>query len=119
MYICIGTHRINVDQIQTYSFEQKAGVITIFFTDSSLMRFDCKEYDLDILILELDRVCNPKVLKGKLMRKKKKKETLNRCETCVYYQEGKQPDGILWQSCDHDFECANIYAFQYKAKDEK
>ena len=48
MYICIGTHRINVDQIQTYSFEQKAGVIIIFFTDESLMRFDCKDYDLDI-----------------------------------------------------------------------
>ena len=43
----------------------------------------------------------------------------NRCETCTYYQEGKQPDGILWQSCDHDFECANIYEFHYKAKDEK
>lgn len=40
------------------------------------------------------------------------------CETCVYYQEGKQSDGILWQSCDHDFECANIYEFHYKAKDE-
>ena len=43
----------------------------------------------------------------------------NRCETCAYYQEGKQPDGILWQSCDHYFECANIYEFHYKAKDEK
>ena len=42
----------------------------------------------------------------------------NRCETCVYYQEGKQPDGILWQSCDHDFECANIYEFHYKAINE-
>ena len=69
MYICIGTHRINVDQIQTYSFEQKAGVITLFFTDSSLMRFNSKDYDLDTLILELDRVCNPKVLKGKLDEK--------------------------------------------------
>lgn len=66
MYICIGAHRINVDQIQTYSFEEKVGVICIFFTDSSFMRFEGKEYDLDILILELDRVCNPKVLKGKL-----------------------------------------------------
>ena len=66
MYICIGTHRINVDQIQTYSFEEKAGVIVIFFTDSSMISFDYKDYDLDILILELDRVCNPKVLKGKL-----------------------------------------------------
>ncbi len=42
----------------------------------------------------------------------------NRCETCVYYQEGKQPDGILWHSCDYYFECANIYEFHYKAKDE-
>ena len=40
------------------------------------------------------------------------------CETCVYYQEGKQPDGMLWQSCDHNFQCANIYSFEYKAKDE-
>ena len=66
MYICIGTHRINVDQIQTYSFEQKAGVITIFFIGDSYQIFTNKDYDLDILILELDRVCNPKVLKGKL-----------------------------------------------------
>ncbi len=43
----------------------------------------------------------------------------NRCETCVYYQEGKQPDGILWHSCDYYFECANIYEFHYKAKYEK
>ena len=42
----------------------------------------------------------------------------NKCETCAYYQEGKQPDGTLWQSCDHDFECANIYEFHYKAKDD-
>lgn len=69
MYICIGTYRINVDQIQTYAFEEKAGVIVIFFTDSSMISFDCKDYDLDVLILELDRVCNPKVLKGKLDEK--------------------------------------------------
>ena len=69
MYICIGTHRINVDQIQTYSFEQEAGVIIIFFTDEAYQRFTNKEYDLDILILELDRVCNPKVLKGRLDEK--------------------------------------------------
>ena len=69
MYICIGTHRINVDQIQTYNFEQTAGVIIIFFTNETLMRFDGKDYALDILILELDRVCNPKVLKGKLDEK--------------------------------------------------
>ena len=43
--------------------------VIIFFTNETLMRFDCKEYDLDILILELDRVCNPKELKGKLDEK--------------------------------------------------
>ena len=42
----------------------------------------------------------------------------NRCGTCAYYQEGKQPDGTLWQSCDHNFHCANIYSFEYKAKGE-
>ena len=66
MYICIGTHRINVDQIRTYRLEVTAEALNIFFTDDALMRFDCIDYDLDILILELDRVCNPKVLKGKL-----------------------------------------------------
>ena len=66
MYICVGTLRINVDQIQTYNFEQIAGVICIFFTDASHQIFTNKDYDLDILILELDRVCNPKALKGGL-----------------------------------------------------
>lgn len=69
MYICIGTDRINVDHIQTYSFDQTAGVITIFFTGDSYQIFTNKDYDLDTLILELDRVCNPKVLKGKLDEK--------------------------------------------------
>lgn len=60
------------------------------------------------------------VLKGKDLMLETYEKTVfqNRCETCVYYQEGKQSDGILWQSCDHDFECANVYEFHYKAKDE-
>lgn len=60
------------------------------------------------------------LLKGKVAMLDVYEKTVfqNRCETCAYYQEGKQPDGILWQSCDHDFECANIYEFHYKAKDE-
>ncbi len=59
-------------------------------------------------------------LKGKDLMLNNYEKTMfqNSCETCVYYQEGKQPDGILWQSCDHYFECANIYEFHYKAKDE-
>ena len=60
-------------------------------------------------------------LKGKDLMLNSYEKTVfqNRCETCTYYQEGEQPDGILWQSCDHDFQCANIYSFEYKAKDEK
>lgn len=61
------------------------------------------------------------LLKGKAAMLDVYEKTMfqNRCETCVYYQEGKQPDGMLWQSCDHNFQCANIYSFEYKAKDEK
>ena len=69
MYICIGTHRINVGQIQTYIFEQTTGVITIFFTGDSYQIFTNKDYDLDTLLLELDRVSNTKVLKGKFDEK--------------------------------------------------
>ena len=69
MYICIGTHRINVDQIQTYKLNQEDGYLFIKFSTESHLMFIDTEYDLDILTLELDRVCNPKVLKGKLDEK--------------------------------------------------
>ena len=66
MYICIGTHRINVDQIKVYTYNQEEGYIFIWIDTEDYYKFLSKDYDLDILILELDRVCNPKVLKGKL-----------------------------------------------------
>ena len=109
MYICIGTNRINVEQIQTYNFEQTAGVIIIFFTNETLMRFDGKEYDLDILILELDRVCNPKVLKGKLDEIKPIQIPIDKkCATCKYYENLMSdvpcntcnPDGNNWEAED-------------------
>lgn len=69
MYICIGTHRINVDQIKVYTYNQEEGYIFIWIDTEDYYKFLSKGYDLDILILELDRVCNPKVLKGKLDEK--------------------------------------------------
>ena len=69
MYICIGTHRINVDQIKAYGVGKDGDCLHIKFMDVSSFTFWEKDYDLDILILELDRVCNPKLLKGKLDEK--------------------------------------------------
>ena len=66
MYICIGAHRINVDQIKAYTYNQEGGYIFIWIDTDDYYKFLSKDYDLDILIWELDRVCNPKVLKGKL-----------------------------------------------------
>ena len=69
MYICIGTHRINVDQIKAYGVSPDKDCLHIKFMDVSSFTFRKKDYDLDVVILELDRVCNPKVLKGKLDEK--------------------------------------------------
>ena len=66
MYICIGTHRINVDKISYYFINADKSVLRMYFTEIDWASFNSEDYDLDILILELDRVCNPKVLKGKL-----------------------------------------------------
>lgn len=66
MYICIGAHRINVDQIKAYTYNQEEGYIFIWIDTEDYYKFLSKDYDLDILIWELDRVCNPKVLEGKL-----------------------------------------------------
>ncbi len=81
-----------------------------------------EEKELDSYIISLQRKIQrfEAELKGKDLMLNIYEKTIfqNRCETCTYYQEGEQPDGILWQSCDHDFECANIYEFHYKAKGE-
>lgn len=66
MYICIGTHRINTSLIRDYNLDITKSNLVIAFTETDWTSFSTKDYDLDILILELDRVCNPKVLKGKL-----------------------------------------------------
>ena len=69
MYICIGTHRINTSLIRDYNLDITKSNLVIAFTETDWTSFSTKDYDLDILILELDRVCNPKVLKGKLDEK--------------------------------------------------
>ena len=69
MYICIGKLNINVDKISYYFINTNRTVLWIYFTETDGASFNSKDYDLDILILELDRVCNPKVLKGKLDEK--------------------------------------------------
>ena len=66
MYICIGTHRINTNLIRYYNLDVNETYLIISFTEVDDIYISNRDYDLDILILELDRVCNPKVLKGKL-----------------------------------------------------
>ena len=69
MFICIGTHRINTSLIRDYGLDRTKSNLTISFTETDNIQVSSNGYDLDILILELDRVCNPKVLKGKLDEK--------------------------------------------------
>ena len=69
MYICVGKLNINVDKISYYFINIDKSGLSIYFTETDYVTFNSKDYDLDILILELDRVCNPKVLKGKLDEK--------------------------------------------------
>ena len=69
MYICIGTHRINTNLIRYYGLDATEKYLIISFEETDDIYLPSKDYDLDILILELDRVCNPKVLKGKLSEK--------------------------------------------------
>ena len=66
MYICIGTHRINTSLIRDYGLDATKSYLTISFTETDNIQVSSKGYDLDVITLELDRVCNPKVLKGKL-----------------------------------------------------
>ena len=69
MYICIGNLNINVNKIMYYFINTEKTALRIYFKETDWASFTNKEYDLDILILELHRVCNPKVLKGKLDEK--------------------------------------------------
>ena len=41
------------------------------------------------------------------------------CEDCKHFSEGKQPDGFLWQDCEHNFNCSVIRDNNFKAKDRE
>lgn len=41
------------------------------------------------------------------------------CEDCKHFSEGKQPDGFLWQDCEHNFNCSVIRQNNFKAKDRE
>ena len=69
MYICVGTLRINSNLIRYYNLDVNETYLIISVTEADGIYIANEDYDLDILILELDRVCNPKVLKGKLDEK--------------------------------------------------
>ena len=60
MFIKIGEDRINVEQINTYLFNNKTKVLTICFLNDAVRIY----HDATQLVQELDRVCNPKELKG-------------------------------------------------------
>ena len=38
------------------------------------------------------------------------------CEDCIHFSEGKQPDGFLWQDCEHNFNCSVIRNNNFEAK---
>lgn len=39
-----------------------------------------------------------------------------KCEDCKHFSEGKQPDGFLWQDCEHSFNCSVIRPNNFEAK---
>ena len=60
MFIKIGEDRINVEQINTYLFNDKTKVLTICFLNDAVRIY----HGATKLVQELDRVCNPKELRG-------------------------------------------------------
>ena len=60
MFIKIREDRINVEQINTYLFNDKTRVLTICFLNDAVRIY----HGATKLVQELDRVCNPKELRG-------------------------------------------------------
>ena len=60
MFIKIREDRISVEQINTYLFNDTTKVLTICFLNDAVRIY----HDATKLVQELDRVCNPKELKG-------------------------------------------------------
>ena len=39
-----------------------------------------------------------------------------KCEDCVHYTDGKQPDGITWKNCEYSFDCTVVRNNNFEAK---
>ena len=105
MFIKIGEDRINVEQINTYLFNDKTKVLTICFLNDAVRIY----HGATKLVQELDRVCNPKELKGLADEIKPIQIPVdNQCETCKYYEnlmsdvpcDTCNADGNNWEAKD-------------------
>lgn len=113
MFIKIREDRINVEQINTYLFSDKTKVLTICFLNDAVRIY----HNATKLVQELDRVCNPKELKGleevtsKSIYVKELDELLCReCNNCRF--EELELDELPCRKCD------TVYN-NWEAKDEK
>ena len=95
MFIKIGEDRINVEQINTYLFNDKTKVLTICFLNDAVRIY----HNATKLVQELDRVCNPKELKG-----------LEEVTSKSIYV--KELDELPCRKCNSDYN-------NWEAKDEK
>lgn len=113
MYIKIGEDRINVEQINTYLFNAKTKVLTICFLNDAIRIY----HDATKLVQELDRVCNPKELKGleevtsKSTYIKELDEGLVMCCSNCRFEE-LELDELPCMECNADYN-------NWEAKDEK
>lgn len=111
MFIKIGEDRINVEQVNTYLFSDKTKVLTICFLNDAVRIY----HDATKLVQELDRVCNPKELKGLGEAIPKVTIRLDEginicCSTCKFEELG-----LYELPC---MECSADYS-DWEAKDEK
>ena len=113
MFIKIGEDRINVEQINTYLFNDKTKVLTICFLNDAVRIY----HDATKLVQELDRVCNPKELRGleeaipKATYIRELDEGIDiRCTTCKF--EELELYELPCMECTADYS-------DWEAKDEK
>ena len=113
MFIKIGEDRINVEQINTYLFNDKTQVLTICFLNDAVKIY----HNATKLVQELDKVCNPKELKGleEVTSKSTYVKELDElpcmeCSNCRF--EELELDELPCRNCNADYS-------NWEAKDEK
>ena len=113
MFIKIGEDRINVEQVNTYLFSDKTKVLTICFLNDAVRIY----HNATKLVQELDRVCNPKELRGleeaipnSTYIRELWENLGNCCITCKF--EELELDGLPCMEC-------NVAYNNWEAKDEK